>query len=130
VDQLVSRKPYRRLSSHPRTGLAPTVEVEISFPVSGRRVGPFEALVDTGAVKTMIYKRDVEIDFQRDVDRVQSTGEIYVSLQIRGKTYHCLCIYGKHPHAGTEQILLGMDVLQEWLVELNGPDKRFTVHAL
>ena len=65
------------------------------------------------------YPRDVKIDLSSDVD-YNETGEILVGIEIEGKIYYINCGYADHGYAGTEEMIIGMDLLSQWLVELHG----------
>ena len=65
------------------------------------------------------YPRDVKIDLSSDVD-YNETGEILVGIEVEGKIYYINCGYEDHEYAGTEEMIIGMDLLSQWLVELHG----------
>ena len=41
-------------------------------------------------------------------------------VKISGQVYYIQCRYEDSAYAGTEHMLIGMDLLSNWLVELNG----------
>lgn len=117
---LLRDKPYERFSSSPLTGLAPGVTVTLHMPVSGKKIVGKSALIDTGAEITWIYPRDVTIDLSSDVDYNPQTGELLVGVEVDGQIYYVQCGYQDHPYAGTEEILIGTNLLVNWFVELHG----------
>lgn len=127
---LLKDKPYERFSPSPLTGLAPGVTVTLHMPVSGRKIHGKRALIDTGAEITWIYRRDVEIDLSSDVDYDPETGLLLVGVEIDGQVYYVQCGYQNHPYAGTEEMLIGMDLLSNWLVELHGRRRFLSVTHL
>jgi len=126
---VVQEKPYQRFSLRP-TGFAPGLTVALHLPVSGRRISELRGLIDTGAEITWIYPRDLVIDPSAEVDRDPETGYILVGLEIEGHTYYVQCGYQDHPYAGSEQLLLGMNLLSNWLVTLNGRRRVLSVTHL
>ena len=127
---LVKDTPYERFSSSPLTGFAPGVSVTLHMPVSGRKIAGKRALIDTGSEITWIYPRDVEIDLMSDVDYDPETGGLLVGVEIDGQVYYVQCGYQDHPYAGTEQMLIGMDLLSNWLVKLHGRRRLLSVSHL
>ena len=117
---LLKDKPYERFSLSPLTGLAPGVTVTLHMPVSGRTIPDRKALIDTGAEMTCIYRRDVDIDLSSDVDYDPETDQILIGVEIEEQVYPVQCRYWNHPYGGTEHMLIGMDILSNWLVELHG----------
>jgi len=115
---LVKDKPYERFSPN-KYGLAPSIVVNLHMPASGKTIIGKKALIDTGAEITWIYPRDVKIDLSSDVDYNQ-TGEILVGIEVEGKIYNIKCGYEDHEYAGTEEMIIGMDLLSQWFVELHG----------
>jgi hypothetical protein len=127
---LIKDKPYERFSRSLLTGFAPGVTVTLHMPVSGRKIAGKRALIDTGAEITWIYPRDVTIDLSSDVDYDPGTGELLVGVEIDGQNYHVQCGYQDHPYAGMEQVIIGMNLLSNWLVELHGRRRLLSVTHL
>ena len=133
---LLKDKPYERFSSSYETGLAPGVSVTLHLPVSGRKITDRRALIDTGSEITSIYPRDVKInissdtDTPRDVDRDPDTDLILVGVEIEGQIYYVRCEYSDHPYGGSEHMLIGMDILSNWLVKLHGKNHLLSVTHL
>ena len=127
---LIHNQAYERFASAPLTGLGPGVTATLWLPLSGRAIRGVRALIDTGAVTTMIYPRNVDIDLSSEVEIDSDTGKMAVRVEIAEQTYLLQCKYRDHPFAGTEHMLIGMDLLQNWLVELNGKHRHLTVAHL
>ncbi|MCX7015443.1 MAG: hypothetical protein NTW86_23300 [Candidatus Sumerlaeota bacterium] len=127
---LIDNQRYERFSPSPVTGLGPGLSATLWLPVSKRFIPAVRALIDTGAETTWIYPRDVAIDLSSEVDSDSGTGRILVRVEIAGQTYSLRCTYRDHPYAGTEHMLIGMDLLQNWLVELNGRRRLLSVSHL
>ncbi len=125
---LLKNKPYERFSLSP-LGLAPGVTVTLHMPISGRTIPDRRALIDTGAEITCIYRCD-EIDLSSDVDSDPETDEILVGVEIEEQVYHVQCQYWDHPYGGTEHMLIGMDILSNWLVELHGRRRLLSITHL
>lgn len=117
---LLKDKPYERFSPSSLTGLAPSVTVTLHMPASGRKITGKRALIDTGSEITWIYPRDVTIDPSSDADYNPETGRLLVGVEIGGQIYYVECGYKDHLYAGTEHMLIGMDLLSNWLMELHG----------
>jgi len=126
---LIKDRPYERFSATEQ-GLAPGLTVTLHLPASGRRIPGKRALIDTGAEIPWLYPRDVALDLASDVDYDPETGEFLVGLEIGGKTYYLQCAYQDHPYAGTEEMLLGINMLSNWLVTLNGRRRLLSVTHL
>ena len=127
---LLKDKPYERFSPSRVTGLAPGVTVTLHMPVSGRKITDRRALIDTGSETTCIYRRDVTIVLSSDVDYNPETGKLLVGVEIDGQVYYVQCRYWDHPYGGTEHMLIGMDLLSNWLVELHGRRRLLSVTHL
>ena len=127
---LIKDKPYELFSSSPLTGFAPGVTVTLHMPVSGRKIPDRLALIDTGAETTCIYEHGVEIDLSSDVDYRPETDKILIGIEVEGQIYHIQCLYWDHPYGGTEHMLIGMDLLSNWLVELHGRQRLLSIAHL
>ena len=127
---LLKDKPYERFSPSPLTGFAPGIVVTLHLPVSGRKIPDRRALIDTGAETTCIYSRDVDIDTSSEVDYNPETDKILVGVEVEGQIYHIQCRYWNHPYGGTEHMLIGMDLLENWLVELHGRQRLLSITHL
>lgn len=124
---LIKDEPYKRFSTN-RWGLAPGLTVTLHMSASKRKIPEVNALIDTGAEITRIYCRDIKIDLPSDVDYNSDTDEILVDVEIQGQVYkNVLCVYNDHPYAGTEQMLIGMNLLENWLGSLHGKDHLLSV---
>lgn len=53
-----------------------------------------------------------------------------MGVEIEGQVYHVECGYEDHPYAGTEEMLIGMNLLKNWLVKLDGRQKLLSVTHL
>ena len=113
---LLKDKPYERFSLSPLTGLGPGLTVTLHMPVSGRKITDRRALIDPGAERTCIYSRDVDIE-PSEVDYDPETETVLVGVEVGGRIYYAQCRYWDHPYGGTEHMLIGMDLLSNWLVE-------------
>jgi len=121
--------PFERLTPG-RYGLAPVVTVTLHMPASGRTVPGTKALIDTGSEITWIYPRDVRIRLSSDVEWDPVRRECIVGLEIGGQVYYVECGYQDHPFAGTEHMLIGMNLLSNWLVSLHGRRKLLSLAHL
>jgi len=126
---LVKDVPYERFTAG-KYGLAPGVTVTLHMPVSGRTVGGRRALIDTGSEITWVYPRDVAIDLDSDVDWDPLKHECILGVEIDGQVYYVECGYHDHPYAGTEQVLIGVNLLSNWLVGLDGRKQLLSVTHL
>lgn len=138
-DYLVQNHPYQQFTMPPTQGfygLGPGLEVDLIVPSTGERIPGLRALLDTGTFDTYIYKSRVPLDSTR-ADCVPQTGQIIIRLEIARRRYTLPCFYRDHPSvemnmpfAGTEDILIGLDLMYRWLVELNGHERSFTIQDL
>jgi len=119
-------KPYERFSTGEH-GLAPALTVSLHLPASGRVIPGKRALIDTGCEVTQIYPRDVRINLSTDVECDEEAGLCALRIEIAGQAYAVWCAYEDHPCAGTEEMLLGMDVLEHWRVTLDRPQKLLSI---
>jgi len=129
--ELLKDCPYERFSPSPVLGLAPGVTVTLHLPVSGRKIVGKRALIDTGAEMTQVYPRDVDIDLISDVDYDPDRRVMLAGVEIAGHVYRNVeCVYEDHQYAGTEHMLVGMNLLLNWLVTLHGKDRLLSVAHL
>lgn len=127
--QLAVEAPYARFSTSPY-GLHPAVEVTLCLTASGRRITGLKGLIDTGSEITWIYPRDVRLDPATELEGDPRTGMYTVGVEVGGRVYHVLCGYADHRNAGTEQLLIGMNVLENWLMTLHGKRRVLSVTHL
>ena len=123
---LAQDSPWLRFSPG-QHGLAPALTVTLHLPASGRAIRGKRALLDTGCEVTQVYPRDVRINLSTDVDYDRETGLCALRVEVNGHLYAVRCAYEDHPCAGTEEILLGMDILEQWLVTLDGPRRLVSI---
>lgn len=116
---LLKNSPYEPFGTKPHTNFAPGVTVTLHMPLSKRKIPNIRALLDTGAPETYIYPRCASINTLSEVDE-DDEGKIMVGVEVEGQIYHILCRYIDHPYRGTEHMLIGMDLMSKWLVELHG----------
>jgi hypothetical protein len=76
---------------------------------------------------TQVYPRDVRIDLSADVEYDRDAGLCALRVEIEGHVYAVWCAYEDHPGAGTEEMLIGMDILRHWLVTLDGPRQLLSI---
>jgi len=130
MDQvLLTDFPYQPFSGNGR-GLAPGVTVTLHATASGRRIRDVQALIDTGAEITQVYPRNVDIDESSELEWDSKTGEYLIGVEVEGQVYHVACRCRDHPYAGSEHVLLGMNVLEEWLTTLHGRNHLLSVTHL
>lgn len=123
---LAHDRPYERFSTGEH-GLAPAVTVALHLPASGRVIRGKRALLDTGCEFTQVYPRDIRINLSTDVEYDRETGLCALRVEVNGHLYAVRCAYEDHPCAGTEEMLIGMDMLEQWLVTLDGPRRLLSV---
>ena len=118
---LLKEKPYEPFSpTHPNAGFAPGITVTLHMPASKRKIPNIRALLDTGAPETYIYPRCTSINILSDVHYDNDTGKILVGVEVEGQIYYTQCRYIDHDSPGSEHMLIGMDLMSNWLIELHG----------
>jgi hypothetical protein len=123
---LAQDRPYERFSTGLH-GLAPAITVALHLPASGRIIRGKRALIDSGCEVTQLYPRDIHLDLDTDVESDPGAGLVAVRIEIAGRVYAAWCAYEDHPSAGTEEMLIGMDLLENWLVTLDGPRRLLSI---
>ncbi len=126
---LISDAPFMMFSEDEDVPESPAVEVRLVFPGSKRRSKVKRALIDTGAditfvypSRTPIYNGEVHVDTRRKT--------ITVGVEIANHIHYVECGYCEHDYAGTEDVLIGMNLVREWLLSIDGPQQRVSIwHA-
>ena len=120
--------PYQRFSAN-QWGLAPGMTVTLHMTASGRKISGVPALIDTGSEITWVYPRNVNIN-DTDLERDPEKRERLIGVEVEGQIYYVTCGCRNHPYAGSEHILLGMNVLENWLTTLHGRNHLLSVTHL
>jgi len=115
---LVENMPFGRFSET-KTGWAPGVSVTLRLPVSGRRIPGIHALIDTGCELTRIYQQDVLIG-PDEMDYDHETNTYLIGVELGGQIYDVRCQYMNFRYAGKEDMLIGMDLISNWLMIVHG----------
>jgi hypothetical protein len=112
---------------------APMINVTVANPVLGGTVGPTAALLDTGADQTLIpgwVVRALELVEERRIsvrgyDDGLSTLPVSV-VRLRVHDFAELLVEVIHGD-GSDYVVLGRDVLNRYVVKLDGPDHAFEI---
>jgi len=123
---LLKNKRYEKFSPS-RFGYAPGLLVKLHLPGSDKVIPEVRALIDTGAEITRVYRRETEIDPSTDFIPDPETGRYIVGVEVKGQTYWVACEYEDHPYAGTEEMLIGTNLLESWFLSMHGRKRTFTV---
>jgi hypothetical protein len=126
--ELLKEIPYERFSQN-QWGLAPGVTVTLHATASGRKIPNVKALIDTGSEITWIYPQNVSIN-PSELDQLPDVKEYLIGIELEGEEYLVTCGLQNHPYQGSEQALLGMNVLENWLTKLHGKKHLLSVTHL
>ena len=132
VKSLGRQLPYMNFwPSYPNEdSFAPGLVVDLLMPVSKRRISGVEAIIDTGSAICWVYPRSTSIDIKKDVDKEPDTGNMLIKVVVYGQEYTVECGYYDHPNRGSEQMILGANLLKHWRLTLDGQRREFSIDHL
>lgn len=110
---------------------APVLPILISSPLSEFSPRSCQALIDSGADITIIPEETIQALSLWEIDRQPVGGVtcepveklVYLArIEVQGMYFVCPIMGWPQPYA-----LLGRDILNQWLVHLDGPSQRFEI---
>jgi len=126
---LLTNVPYERFSES-RWGLAPGIVVTLHATAYGKKISGVKALIDTGTEITCVYPKSVNFDPSSELEFDPRTGDYLLGVEVEGQIYYVTCAYWNHPYQGSEQVLLGMNMMENWLITLHGRNHLLSVTNL